>query len=281
MTKNILIVTDLDGTLLNFKNFEYKSILPFINTLNSKGAEIVISSSKCYKEIIHINNGLNLISPFIVENGSAIYFPKKTFSKKPKNSNIKDNYWQLTLGITIEEISKKIKNNIFKEYLKYVLFLKNMTKLQQSYYTGLKSDSLDFTLHREYSEPLIWMGTNQALENFKKALNEEGMNINTGARLLYLTGLSSKGDALVELLSELKNLKYFNNSEEIISIACGDSRNDKSMLEISDYAVVIRLPDKKNIALRRTTNVFNSKKVAPIGWKETLEEIDIIKELLK
>ncbi len=281
MAKNILIITDLDGTLLNFKNFEYKSILPFINTLTSKGVEIVLCSSKCYQEIIQINNGLNLISPFIVENGSAIYFPKKTFIKRPDNSTEKDNYWEIVLGTPRDEISKKIRSNTFKKYLKYVLFLKNMTKLQQAYYTGLKSDALDVTLERNFSEPLIWMGTNKELINFKKELNEESMDLNTGARLLHLTGLNTKGDALKELLQFLNILNYFNNSDEIVTIACGDSENDISMMEISDYAVVVRLPDKKNITLKRTVNVFNSKNVAPIGWRESLEEIDIIREIIK
>ena len=53
------------------------------------------------------------------------------------------------------------------------------------------------------------------------------------------------------------------------------------MLEISDYAVVIRLPDMRPIDLKRKDNVFNSRKIAPLGWQETLEEMDLIKEILK
>ena len=53
------------------------------------------------------------------------------------------------------------------------------------------------------------------------------------------------------------------------------------MLELADYAVVIRLPDKKNMALSRTNNISNSKNIAPGGWKEALEEIDLIKNILK
>tara|TARA_B100001996_G_scaffold296735_1_gene237057 strand:+ start:277 stop:1122 length:846 start_codon:yes stop_codon:yes gene_type:complete len=281
MAKNIVIITDLDGTLLNFKNFEYKSILPFINTLTTKGVEIILCSSKCYMEITQINNGLNLISPFIVENGSAIYYPKKTFTKRPPNSTERENYWEIVLGTPRDELSKKIRSNTFKKYLRYILFLKNMTKLQQAYYTGLKSDALDVALERRFSEPLIWMGTNKELDSFKKDLNEESMDLNAGARLLHLTGLNTKGDALKELIQSLHILNYFNNSDEIVTIACGDSENDISMMEIANYAVVIRLPDKKNINLKRTTNVFNSKNVAPKGWKETLEEIDIIKEIIR
>ena len=37
----------------------------------------------------------------------------------------------------------------------------------------------------------------------------------------------------------------------------------------------------RNIDLKRKDKVFNSRKIAPLGWQETLEEMDLIKEILK
>mgnify|MGYP003972070165 CR=1 FL=1 len=70
------------------------------------------------------------------------------------------------------------------------------------------------------------------------------------------------------------------SSEDITTIACGDSENDLSMLEIADYAIVLRLPGRNPLKLKRKSNFFNSIKVAPDGWKETLLELDLIKKKL-
>ena len=282
MVKNVIIFTDLDGTLLNFKTFEYKIIMPFIENLNKKGVRIIPSSSKCFLEIEHIVKEIGLKTPFIVENGSAIYIPKETISQIPTNAIDENKYWVLELGTERETINKKIRQTDFKDYMRFILFLKNMTKLQQSYYTGLKSDALSRSLDRRYSEPFIWMGNNEHLSEFKKSLNEEGLSIFSGARLKHLTGLNSKGDAMRELLAQPSFLQTMSvdSSEDITTIACGDSENDLSMLEIADYAIVLRLPGRNPLKLKRKSNFFNSIKVAPDGWKETLLELDLIKKKL-
>lgn len=279
--KNILIITDLDGTLIHYKTFEFKSIVPYIDELTSKGVKIVPSSSKCFEEIKYINRDLGLSSVFIVENGSAIYFLKKVFANKPKNSEEIGDYWRIKLGIDRKNIQTILMKNNFKKFLKYILFLRNMTRLQQSYYTGLKPDTLDISLKKEFSEPLIWMGTNSDLDEFANSLNEEGISINKGAKLLHLTGLTNKGDAMLELIKQLETAKYFNNEKEnlITTIAIGDSFNDKPMLELADYALLIKVPNMKTPQLRKTDNVYHSEKIAPLGWKQTLQEIDIVKNL--
>ena len=282
MVKNLIIFTDLDGTLLNFKTFEFRSILPFIEDLKNKGIKIIPSSSKCFFEIEHIVKDMGLNTPFIVENGAAIYIPKNAIKQMPINAMEEGEYWVLKLGTEREIINKKIRQKDFKDYMRFILFLKNMTKLQQSYYTGLKSDSLDRSLDRKYGEPFIWMGSKDYLDEFKKSLNEEGLSIFSGARLNHLTGLNSKGDAMRELLIHpgFKDIMNADSFEDITTIACGDSENDLSMLEIADYAVVLRLPGKNPLKLKRRSNSFNSIKVAPEGWKETLLEIDLIKKIL-
>ena len=206
-----------------------------------------------------------------------LYIPNDYLEKKPIEAKEDGNYWVIKLGTEKEIINNRIKHSNFKEFLKYSLFLKNMTQLQQSYYTGIKLGSLEEGLLRKYAEPFIWMGNKEKLKEFKHILNEEGLSIITGARLLHLTGLNSKGDAMSKLVEELK----LQGLKDIATIACGDSPNDVSMLELADYAVVIRLPDKKNMTLSRTNNKSNSKNIAPGGWKEALEEIDLIKNILK
>ena len=72
-TNNIMIFTDLDGSLLNHDNFDFKKIKTFILQCLSIGIKIIPNSSKTKKEIDFFCDQLGKRLPYIVENGSAIH----------------------------------------------------------------------------------------------------------------------------------------------------------------------------------------------------------------
>ena len=72
-----LIITDLDGTLLNYETFSYKPIVSFIKKIITKKILIIPNTSKTKDEVLKFLNEIKYLTPFIVESGSAIYFPKK------------------------------------------------------------------------------------------------------------------------------------------------------------------------------------------------------------
>ena len=70
---NILLFTDLDGTLLNKKTFEFKAALDLIKNCISKGINIIPNSSKTDLELDEICEKLEIPKVYISENGSCIY----------------------------------------------------------------------------------------------------------------------------------------------------------------------------------------------------------------
>ena len=68
----LIVITDLDGTLLDEKSYSYQASLPAIQRLKSAGIPLVLCSSKTYSEILPLWRELDLKDPFIVENGGAI-----------------------------------------------------------------------------------------------------------------------------------------------------------------------------------------------------------------
>ena len=74
MNKEVIIFSDLDGTLLNHKNFSFDEILVFFKKI-SKKTIIVPNTSKTFSEVKKICEDSFLNNPFIVENGSAIFIP--------------------------------------------------------------------------------------------------------------------------------------------------------------------------------------------------------------
>ena len=59
----------------------------------------------------------------------------------------------------------------------------------------------------------------------------------------------------------------------MLSISLGDSENDVSMLELTDYSCCIKTPKKKKLYLKKSFNNYYSEKEAPFGWKESLEYV--------
>ena len=69
----IFIFTDLDGSLLNHNNFEFKEIKDFILDCIKNGIKIIPNTSKTNSEIQVFLDQLGQNLPFIVENGAAIH----------------------------------------------------------------------------------------------------------------------------------------------------------------------------------------------------------------
>ena len=71
--KQIIIFTDLDGSLLNKDTFEFNEIEDYFRELISKGIKIIPNSSKTEAELLDFNEQNNLDLRFIAENGSSIH----------------------------------------------------------------------------------------------------------------------------------------------------------------------------------------------------------------
>ena len=71
--KQIIIFTDLDGSLLDKDTFRFDEIEDYFRELISKGIKIIPNSSKTEAEMSDFNNQYNLNLSFIAENGSSIH----------------------------------------------------------------------------------------------------------------------------------------------------------------------------------------------------------------
>ena len=73
---NLIIFTDLDGTLLNHDDYSYKNAIPSLEKIKKKNIPLIIVTSKTKKEVEQLQKEIGIKEPFIVENGAAIFFPK-------------------------------------------------------------------------------------------------------------------------------------------------------------------------------------------------------------
>ncbi len=71
-----LIFSDLDGTLLHYKTFNFDILINYIQYLEKNGYLLIPISSKTNNEIMSIIKKIRINLPFSVENGSCSYIPR-------------------------------------------------------------------------------------------------------------------------------------------------------------------------------------------------------------
>ena len=256
----VIIFTDLDGSLLNHDNFEFDSIKPFIVKCIENNIQIIPNTSKTKCEVEYFCNQLGINLPFIVENGSAIYNSDLLFS----NCEMKNK--TLILSRTSEEILEVFQNKIPLSFRRKCLFLSDMDTGQQTKVLGLKEENISFALNRLFSIPFVFDGSLEIKNEFKMLFNELDIKIHEGGRILNICDNCSKGDAMKIILEKLTN----NTKKKYHSIVVGDSSNDISMLKLSNQPCVVPLPNKDHMKNLKIKNIIIAKDFAPQGWREVV-----------
>lgn len=271
---NILIFSDIDGSLTCHNDYKLDKISSFL-ALIIKSFHLIFSSSKTYYELKNFVNKNKIDSPFIVENGSAIFFPKNSFKHLNFNNDFKsnDDYFFIVLGTTISEIKKIINLNDAKNFILKCQFMHQMKIEEIMSCTGLNYENSKKARQRQYSLPFLWLGSNRQLEAFKKFVIKFNLKIIFGGKFFHLTGKSDKGQALLYL----KNFYSSFLEKELLTVALGDSENDVQMLLDADYSGIIKNNHIEKIKLKKIKNTFYSNSPAPEGWKEILLMIKPIK----
>ena len=137
--KNIIIFTDLDGSLLNHTSFKFDEIKNYLRDCLKKGIKIIPNTSKTALEIEDFINDLNYKVPFISENWSTI-----------QNLNIynSDLPGEIKLAKNIDEIQSIIDKNFSNSLLSNCNFLNDMETNDQSKILGLTNNKLKMALNR-------------------------------------------------------------------------------------------------------------------------------------
>lgn len=195
--KNI-IFSDLDGTLLDHFSYQFNAASETLKQLKQAQIPVIINTSKTLAEIAIIRQDLKLDTPFIIENGAAVYIPVGTFSSQPvgtvrvndfwlKSFCFKRDYWLNLLAKHTEEFA-----HLFKGF-------STLSDAALSSLTGLTLSEAKRAKDRQYSEPIRWLGDQAAKQAFTHHMLDMGANIVQGGRFLHIGGYCDKGQALLWL----------------------------------------------------------------------------------
>ncbi len=261
-----IIFTDLDGTLLDYRDYSCSRVAPLVSELQSRGVIIVFCSSKARAEQEIYRSRLGVNTPFIVENGGAIYISRGYFPFAYKYHRLDNVYHVIELGQAYAEIKQRLSEVRWKNSLSYKGF-GDMDTAEIAQLTGLDMVSARLAQQREYSETLHITGSDKEIELILSKITEVGLEWSKGTRFYGVTIGSDKGKA-VRILSGLFRQKL----GEIMTLGIGDSFNDMPMLAEVDTPVLVQKPGGfwENIVL---PDLYKVEGVGPEGWIKALGEI--------
>ena len=105
----LIIFTDLDGTLLNSEDYDYRAAIPMLEKLKAQQVPVVPVTSKTRAEVEALRQELNLSAPFIVENGSGVFIAREEKHFVVANLERQAGYYIKRLGCTYREARRGLR----------------------------------------------------------------------------------------------------------------------------------------------------------------------------
>ncbi|MEA2120564.1 HAD-IIB family hydrolase [Halovibrio sp. HP20-50] len=260
-----LVVTDLDGSLLDHHSYDFTPAAPWLDQLKQVGVPVIPVTSKTRAELLPLREALGLTgTPFIAENGAVIGLPPGwCHARLDRPGSGRDGVVIKHPGVDIGFIRARL--NIWRERLDVRFSRMGEMSLQEVMdLTGLDHTRARDARQREGSEPLIWQGNDTELAAFRRALEGDGLQLTQGGRFWHVMGRSAdKGNAVEWLIQRFTALR----GRHPLSLGLGDGPNDVSMLEAVDQAVVIR-GCHDLVVEPRNTSLYRTQATGPAGWAE-------------
>ena len=228
----LLVVTDLDGCLLDAETYAYDAARPALAELARAQWPLVLCSGKTRAEMQPLVAALGLAYPFIVENGGAIVFPPGSFDSDVPGARAVDGLRILALGAPRETLIVVL-GQIANETGARLRGFADLTPDEVQSLTGLSGPAALLALQREYDEPFL-VDDEAAVARLSRAAEARGLRLSHGGRFQHLMGGSDKGLAVRTLLALYRRAGW-----ELRSAGLGDAETDLPLLQAVERPIVV------------------------------------------
>lgn len=272
-TVKYTIYSDLDGTLLDHYTYQTTAADNTLKQLAIANVPVILNTSKTFAEVESIHQSLALTSPFIIENGAAVFIPIDTFAHQPAGTEIIGNYWVKSFCLPIQHWLTLLDEKA-SEYSAYYRGFSSLSDTEIVAITGLSLPEAAKAKQRQYGEPLQWLGDDVTKKAFIETMIDFGANVVQGGRFLHVSDFCDKGQAMLWLTEQYRDdyQKHFDNPS-VCTIALGDGENDTAMLEAADIAVQVKSPVHDYPTLSRQKMTIQTSHCGPEGWTEAISEL--------
>lgn len=250
----LVIFTDLDGTLLDHETYRYDAAKSALDAIRARKIPLVPASSKTAAELAPLRRELDIMQwPAIVENGAGIV----RSGEGGEGGSFDDSDYRLL---------RQVIDRVPATQRRHFAGFGDWGADEIARRTGLVSEQAKLAARRQFSEPGIWSGDEEALAAFLDGLSAEGVSARRGGRFLTLSFGADKADRMDEVVAML-------GAGGATTAMLGDAPNDMRMIERADIGVIVQNPSTE--ALPRlegeaTGRIRRTRLAGPAGWNEAV-----------
>lgn len=253
----IVFYTDLDGTLLDAENYDYRAASSALEELNRREIPVVFCTSKTRSEVEMWRKAVGNTHPYIVENGGAVVVPEGYFPFPVENNVIE-------LGVPHAQVLAGLKRAARKSWCKIRGF-SDMTPDEVAERCGLTLQEALLASRREYDEPFEILEPART-GDLLRAIEEEELQWTRGDVWYHVAGGGGKARAVQAL-----NALYRRIEDPLVSVGLGDGLNDAEFLRVVDSPWIVR--SRFAVQLKRLVpNAGVTRQAGPEGWNEAVWE---------
>ncbi|ATG48217.1 mannosyl-3-phosphoglycerate phosphatase [Celeribacter ethanolicus] len=242
----LIVVSDLDGTLLDHGSYSWAPAKPALRRMRELGVPLVLASSKTAFEIADLRREMGFSDcPAIVENGAGILPPGEAMQA--------DRSAHAALLFALTELPADLRA-CFSGF-------SDWSVEQVAENTGLPLAQARLAAQRQFSEPGLWSGTPEDQKAFEAALAAKGITARQGGRYLTLSFGATKADRMADIVA-----RY---DPRPVTMALGDAPNDVEMIETADFGTVVMNshgPGIPTLAGEATGRITRTHAPGPEGW---------------
>lgn len=261
---SIVILSDLDGTLLDALTYSYQAANPALDELRARGIPLILASSKTRAEMEPIRFNLDHRDPFIVENGGGIFIPKGFFTFPLDGTVLRGPYQVIELGAPYARLRTALKE-IAQNLEVRIKGFGDMPVEEIVERTGLTHAEAILAKQREYDEPFVIEGPSAWIDEVQRQAEARGLTCTKGGRFHHLLGPSDKGQACRYLIDCFRR-QYARNGLRLLTVGLGDSLNDSPMLTVVDRPILVQKLDGSYDSGVQLPNLLRAHGIGPAGW---------------
>ena len=258
----IVVFTDLDGTLLDGKSYSWDLARPALEQLRRRGIPCVLATSKTRAEVEFWRSLMGNRDPFIVENGAAVFVPRRYFPFEIPAATSRGDFEVLAWGTPYRVLVTALGEASQSARCRVVGF-HQMTVQAVSDACGMPREQAVLAKHREYDEPFLIMEPARAGALLDE-LEARGLHWTEGGRFHHVCGLHDKALAVRNVTRWFGQLH-----EHVTTIGLGDGLNDVSLLNAVDIPVVLRSRFTSDLA-DRIPHALLTAEPGPPGWSDAI-----------
>ena len=269
MADQIVVVTDIDASLLEPGSRFLPDERAALAFLAERGIPLVINSSRSRAEIERLHHTLNIVTPFISEHGSALFLPHQWLPFVPDRARPAVGGHVVEFGRRYYEVVDTLRLVCRELNLEIVSFAE-LSIDEVARELGVPSAEAQLVKLREYTELFRIEDESEAtLSRLFKALRRRGLRCYQRGRHFLVSATPNRAESLRTLKGLWKRAWG-----EHVMVGLGDSEDDVSWLQFVDVPIFIEngrsgIPAR---VLRKLPTVRLTERHGRLGWSDAVFE---------